>query len=406
MVSDLEVDSKLLTFVLKLHEMKISIVLGTQFGDEGKGSTVNFLTRDSKLPLVVRFNGGHQAGHNVVHDGIQHIFSSFGAGTLNGTPTFWSKYCTIFPSGFNVEYDSLIAKGIRPQIFIDPSCPITTPFDVDWNRFENQSSGHGSCGVGFGKTIWRHETLDHSYRIFAKDLKYEWILREKLNAMKTLIPKSGSFNININSFLKSVKTFLERVEIQTEAEVFGRFAWEDIVFEGAQGIMLDREHGIFPHVTRSHCTSKNAIEIIERNKLFKWLVNYNKESFSIYYISRCYQTRHGNGPLNGESKLKMEHLQGLESETNVTNDWQGQFRYAPFYFPNLDYAIETDSTYNEYLKPHRVKVITCMDQIKNKFPVLEDNGNVKYLSQRQFIHEMGSNSIFTFDSSFKDYIKI
>jgi len=382
--------------------MHISIVLGSQFGDEGKGATVNWLTQDESLALVVRFNGGHQAGHNVVFDGKSHIFSSFGAGTLNGTSTFWSKYCTIFPPGFNVEYDSLIKKEITPSMFVDPMCPITTPFDINWNQWENSSSGHGSCGVGFGKTIWRHETLDHSYRIFAKDLKYEWILREKLNAMKALTLTNGRSDVNIDSFLKSVKIFLERITFQTEEEIFNRYSWEHIVFEGAQGILLDREHGIFPHVTRSHCTSKNAFEIVERNLPFKNHV----ADLTIYYISRCYQTRHGNGPLFGEGSLNMDCLQNLENETNVNNEFQGEFRYAPFYFPNLDYAIETDSQYNFQFEPKRIKIITCMDQIKGEIPILQDDGSVIYLQRVEFMTKIEKGSIFTYDPSFIKRIQI
>lgn len=364
--------------------MKISIVLGTQYGDEGKGSTVNWLARLVDNSIVVRFNGGHQAGHTVVHNGVRHVFSSIGSGTLNGSDTFISKYCTVFPSGFNREYDILLSKIKHvPKIYVDPLAMITTPFDVDQNRSEESTNQHGSCGVGFGKTVFRHETLDHSYRIFAKDLKYEWILREKLWAMHGLFDQTGgNFNVNINQFLKDVKLYLSRVEIR-DCSVLSTA--DHLIFEGAQGIMLDREHGIFPHVTRSHCTSKNVWEIL--NSVTP-MVDDDFEVPKIYYITRCYQTRHGNGPLNGEGKVDVKsHLINIENETNVSNEFQGKFRYAPFYFPNIDYAVETDAAYHDrYCE--KLLVVTCIDQIKNKVPVLEDNGNVDFMTKDDFLFKL------------------
>ena len=67
--------------------MSTYVVVGLQFGDEGKGLLTNFLCQESPNSLVVRYSGGQQAGHTVVLDGKQHVFSNFGSGTLNGNPT-------------------------------------------------------------------------------------------------------------------------------------------------------------------------------------------------------------------------------------------------------------------------------------------------------------------------------
>lgn len=74
-----------------------SIVIGAGFGDEGKGTMVNYLCKQSNKPLVVRFNGGHQMGHGVVENDVRHIFSNFGSGTLVGAPTYISEFCTVDP---------------------------------------------------------------------------------------------------------------------------------------------------------------------------------------------------------------------------------------------------------------------------------------------------------------------
>ncbi|HSY75885.1 MAG TPA: adenylosuccinate synthetase, partial [Bacteroidia bacterium] len=68
---------------------KVSIVVGLGYGDESKGSTTAFLCQQGSNPLVIRYCGGHQAGHTVIYSGKRHVFSNFGSGTLQGAPTYW-----------------------------------------------------------------------------------------------------------------------------------------------------------------------------------------------------------------------------------------------------------------------------------------------------------------------------
>ena len=148
--------------------MKYSSVIGLQFGDEGKGSMVSYLCSQSRNPLVVRFNGGHQAGHTVLYNGIRHTFSSFGSGTLQGVPTYWSKYCTFYPLAAYNEYLKLQTLGIKkPILYVDPLCPVTTPYDCFSNFLDEKENNHGSVGVGFGSTIKRHES---HYKLYFQDL--------------------------------------------------------------------------------------------------------------------------------------------------------------------------------------------------------------------------------------------
>lgn len=134
------------------------IVVGLGFGDEGKGLTTSFLCSQTKNPLVVRFNGGHQAGHTVVYKDQRHVFSNFGSGTLQGVPTYWSEFCTFYPVTFLKEFE-LLSSVVDPVIFINPLCPVTTPFDVEDNRVYEETHQHGSVGVGFGATLQRQQ--DH-----------------------------------------------------------------------------------------------------------------------------------------------------------------------------------------------------------------------------------------------------
>ncbi len=115
--------------------MRIEIVIGLNFGDEGKGARVNYLCSNRQKPLVVRFSGGHHVGHTVeLKDGRRHVFHSFGSGTLKSAPTFWSKYCTIYPITFMKEYtDIKNSFDILPVSYFDPNVAITTIWDVMYN---------------------------------------------------------------------------------------------------------------------------------------------------------------------------------------------------------------------------------------------------------------------------------
>ena len=373
----------------------ISIILGCGFGDEGKGMMVNHLCKSKNgKSLVIRFNGGHQAGHTVVLEaGARHVFSSFGSGTLQKADTYWSKYCTVYPPGFLREWDQLKELGYNPAIYIDAMCPVTTPFDVYLNQDYEESlenDRHGSCGVGFGNTIERHETLLYSYRIFAKDLKYEWILREKLLQLAKFYRFSNIQKVAIEKFIDDSFEFTKHVEIVSEKDffLFEYPRYSNIIFEGAQGILLDRDHGIFPHVTRSHTTSKNAWEIIQRNGLCNSNIVsggiINGKDITIYYVTRCYQTRHGAGPLLGE-EFDFE-LDNTENETNKLGKYQGEFRKAPFSFELFRYAREADVQYHpaNILGIEKKIVFTCLDQFNKEIPIV-GNGEMKWISKKKFL---------------------
>ncbi len=162
---------------------KAFIIIGLGFGDEGKGLATDYWCQHSMQPLVIRFNGGHQAGHTVVMaDGTRHVFSCFGAGTLRGAPTYWSSYCTFSPAALLQEYYQL-PDFVRPKLLLDRQCPVTTHYDVLYNRALEASKGaarHGSCGLGFGASVERHQS--DSYQLFAQDLLHPAVYRVKIQA--------------------------------------------------------------------------------------------------------------------------------------------------------------------------------------------------------------------------------
>lgn len=320
---------------------KNKIVIGLNYGDEGKGLTTSFLCSKSKNPIVVRFNGGHQAGHTVSHEGKRHVFSSFGSGTLQNVPTYWSSYCTFSPTAFLNELESLVAKSIKvPDFYLDPLCPITTPYDFYSNREDSKNVSHGTVGVGFGTTLKRHENF---YKLYAQDMFYPEVFKAKL---KNIAKYYNMEDFDIAPFLADVSIITTTGIVKlTDKRILLNYS--DVIFEGAQGVLLDMDFGFFPNVTRSNTTSKNALEISEDSD----------NSNEIYYITRSYLTRHGAGFLPGEKKLP---LFNNELETNVSHDFQGNFRTAELDLDLLNYSLKCDSHFSR--GQNKNLVITCMDQ--------------------------------------------
>lgn len=307
------------------------IVLGLGYGDEGKGLTTSFLCSQVAQPLVVRFNGGHQAGHTVVYKGHRHVFSSFGAGSLQGVPTYWSRYCTFFPTAVVNEHELL---PVKPQLWVDPLCPVTTPYDIHHNHSQSKSTQHGTVGVGFGATLQRHE---NHYKLFVQDLYYPKVLQEKL---KLIANYYGLSHVDISRFLEDIELAKDMIKL-ADASIIAKYM---PIFEGAQGLLLDQDFGFFPYVTRSNTSSKNALNLFP--------------SKEIYYVTRTYQTRHGNGYLSLEDQAIQ--LKNAEQETNIFNDHQGPFRKAPLDIEMLNYALSCDQHFSRNLVKNLV--ITCMDQ--------------------------------------------
>lgn len=336
--------------------MKANIVVGLGFGDEGKGITTDFLCRRSQSKkIVVRFCGGHQAGHTVEFEDISHVFSNFGSGTMADTPTYFTEHTVIYPITLLYELDILNSKGFYPELYIHPLAKLATPMDGIFNRIQESINNHGSCGVGIGATMKRH--IETPYKLFAVDLLNFDLLEQKLFQIKKyyeniLSPiEKNTFNLNLKlimpNYLEQVKKFNEVFKgcIVNYTKLYD---YNEIIFEGAQGIMLDMDHGIFPNVTYANTTRKNAMEVCNLLGI---------KDIDVYYITRCYQTRHGNGWMSSNDGIR---LINNEKETNVFNEWQKNFRIAELDYNLLNYALSVDNSYG-FIK-YKNLVITCLDQ--------------------------------------------
>jgi len=330
--------------------MKASVVIGANYGDEGKGLMTDYLCRKHNADVVVRFNGGGQAGHTVVTpEGQRHVFSHIGSGYYAGVPTYLSEHFVLNPIIFRSEFENLkIPNGYK--IYVDNNCIVTTPWDMIANQVREEARGnsrHGSCGVGFGTTIERNEKMP--FVIGDYSLKDPIVACQYWKDMLVLPTwASDVFNNHYNVNRK----FNEDMEFMFDHINFILPKFEYAIFEGAQGLALDQFMGNFPYVTRSNTGMRNVVDMQRKMHI---------DLDEIVYVSRTYETRHGADPYFGGTTTP---LKGCADSTNVENDWQGVLRYKNLNYDKLYERINTD-VYSNNIGRGRVKIaFTHNDQIK------------------------------------------
>ena len=355
------------------------VVIGANFGDEGKGLITDYLAaRHGGEALVVRFNGGAQAGHTVVTpSGGRHVFSHLGSGSLVGAPSYLSRFFAVHPMLFLREMQALRRLGVDPAVLVHPDAAVTTPYDIMINQFAEAARGgdrHGSCGVGFGATMER--SFDSRYALEVRDLfdrdrvvaRLRAIRRDYLPArlaalgVATLTAEQTALAASddiLERWLLDVADFLDRVEVAGESRLR---AARRLVFEGAQGLLLDQRGRFFPHLTRSNTGLRNVLSLAGDLGL---------AALDVTYVTRAYLTRHGAGPLPGERAGPPSP--GVVDQTNVTNDWQGALRFAPLDLDLLRTTVRADlgeaaPGFGMALR-HRLAV-TCLDQMEARIELV------------------------------------
>lgn len=354
-------------------------VIGAGYGDEGKGLLVDALAASAAdRPVVVRANGGAQAGHTVVlEDGRRHVFHHIGGGALAGATTHLSRFFVHHPMLFHAERAAVAALGGSVEVSADPRGLVTTPWDMLINQVAERARGaarHGSCGLGFGETVERGQ--DPRFALTVADLgrpglagrleriRRAWVPR-RLAALglATLTPEEARVLADdaiAEVFLDDCRRHADTVSACSDAEL-GRGA--PVIFEGAQGLLLDQTIGTFPHVTRSHTGLVNVLAVAREAGL---------AGVDALYVTRAYATRHGAGPLPGAA----DTLPGfaVEDPTNAPNAWQGRLRIAPLDLGRLRGAIEADARLSDpgAIRVTRALAVTCLDQATGPFDVVVD----------------------------------
>ena len=340
---------------------KIQIVLGSLFGDEGKGATVQYLCQEKInkgiVPLVIRFSGGPQAGHRVMHNGIDHVCSLLGSGVLLGCPTYLHKDVMIDPISLMNEIKSLQQFGINPQVYIHPYCRVIYPDDIYRNQNNNKTKEDGTCGCGI-------------YECFKRNLEHPDIFSSIACAMVDPEDYVTLFGIqrNTEEFIEACNWLDDYCHVRRLDEIEDNYG--SLIFEGSQGLLLDMENGFMPNCT----PSKVGLNGIPEEYL---------QNAEVFLVMRSYLTRHGNGydPV-GEDFVR-KYFRNLEEPTNLDNGPQGQFKIGVL---DLDLVIRSfDRNHlDNYQRMYNIEynvVITHMDcsPYPEVIPAFFNNSKVDYI---------------------------
>lgn len=318
------------------------------FGDFGKGTIVDSLVRQYNSDLVIRYSGASQAAHHVVTpEGITHCFSQFGSGTLAGAKTFLSKYMLINPLTLEDEASHLVKKGIADpyeNLYIDENCIVITPFHRAVNKLIELSRGkdaHGSCANGVWEAV-KDSLKGEEFTLRIKDFNNYGLIQKLdfIQAWKNLeilpyldkltwskevdsayaILHDGS--LNAHCLYQRYKGFFDKINVIKDNGKSLINNSTNPIFEAAQGILLDQDHGFSPYNSATTTTTKNAEELLKN-------IEFSGKIEKIG-ITRTYFTRHGNGPFPTEGNTLGLTL----DDHNKPNPWQGNFREG-----NLDLVL-------------------------------------------------------------------
>jgi adenylosuccinate synthase len=298
------------------------VVCGLGYGDEGKGSVVDALC-SLQTSAVVRFNGGPQAGHRVIMaDGRDHVFSQWGSGTFRGVPTFHSRFVALDPAASTKEADHLVQMGVsKPyeMLIVDPECLLITPYHkaIGRQKEENRARAgerHGSCGMGHGTAV------ELSLRYPDEALRVRDILDGTAQAKLVLGAARRNWrcpDVTPREILDCYELWTDLITIATPRHLDMLAMHGDLIFEGAQGVLLDEWYGFHPHTTWSTCTFENAQTLLDEIGATATKLG----------VLRASSTRHGAGPFVSETKHSSWRP---DYEHNCFNTWQGEFRIGYF----------------------------------------------------------------------------
>ena len=327
---------------------KVKIVVGANYGDEGKGLLTRHFAVDAiqnhQTSVIVMSNGTAQRGHTVDYDlKTRHVYHHFGSGTADGVPTFYANTFWIHPMEFVREWVELVkTMKVFPKVYCDENAHVITPFDMladhmtmAWIAHQRGEREYGTCGYGgwcaietrgpqWAPPIWAYRGTDEEIR---KILEHTWsqcigvmvqrgVDIEALSEYKEyFVPNSWKKEQMIINFIKDVRFFLSQASIVDFDHVYNKY--DNIIFENGQGLGLDMDVD-----NDWHTTSKTGI-------IYPRILLRDKQDFTaeVCYVTRSYLTRHGVGPLE-EAVNKSEINADMHDKTNVPNEFQGALRYG------------------------------------------------------------------------------
>jgi len=302
------------------------VVVGTQWGDEGKGKIVDWLTDHAQG--VVRFQGGHNAGHTLVINGRKTALQLVPSGVMReGVACYIGNGVVVDPAHLLTEIARLEAIGVdvRSRLFLSEACPLILPFHVELDRArearrEKTSGGKiGTTGKGIGPA-YEDKVARRALRVM--DLKHPARFEAKLRELVAL--HNAELSAVLDAAALDAAPMLDAAMRAAEqlrplmADVGYRLftahrEGANLLFEGAQGTLLDIDHGTYPFVTSSNCVAGNAAA---GSGLGPGLLHY------ILGITKAYTTRVGGGPFPTELPIDASgtvghHLSTVGQERGV-----------------------------------------------------------------------------------------
>ncbi|WP_120846176.1 adenylosuccinate synthase [Helicobacter pylori] len=288
------------------------VVVGIQWGDEGKGKIVDRIAKD--YDFVVRYQGGHNAGHTIVHKGVKHSLHLMPSGVL------YPQCKNIISSAVVVSIKDLCEEinafeDLENRLFISDRAHVILPYHAKKDAFKEQSQNIGTTKKGIGPC---YEDKMARSGIRMGDLLDDKILEERLNAhFKAVEPFKEAYDLSKNyekDLREYFKTYTPKIcpfiKDTTSMLIEANQKGEKILLEGAQGTLLDIDLGTYPFVTSSNTTSASACVSTGLNP---------KAINEVIGITKAYSTRVGNGPFPSEDTTPMgDHLRAKGAEFGTT----------------------------------------------------------------------------------------
>ncbi len=285
-------------------------VVGSQWGDEGKGKIVDWLSE--RADMVVRFQGGHNAGHTLVIGENTYKLSLLPSGVVRGKPSFIGNGVVVDPWALLSEIDKIVAQGVKitPDLLkLADNASLILPLHGNLDRAREAAAGSaqiGTTGRGIGPA-YEDKVARRAIRVcdLADDKVIAYKVERLLAHHNALLRGLGQAEVNAAELIAALKEVAPKIlpyaapvwEILDEAKRRGR----RILFEGAQGAMLDVDHGTYPYVTSSNTMSGQAAV---GSGMGPGAVGY------VLGITKAYTTRVGSGPFPTELTDSVGQLLG------------------------------------------------------------------------------------------------
>jgi adenylosuccinate synthase len=298
--------------------MPCAVIVGAQWGDEGKGKVVDYYAKDADI--VVRYQGGCNAGHTVVVGDEKFKFHLIPSGAVQGKRVIIGNGVVVDLEVLTKEIDDLKSRGIEPNLLISDRAHITLPFHKILDGLEESYRGKSRVGTtkrGVGPT-YADKISRSGLRMI--DLLYDEVLDEKIETMVKKKQKllrcvyESDIVLSKKEILDHCLKFREKLKEyvgDASLEIYNAIKeGKNIVFEGAQGTLLDIDHGTYPFVTSSNPTVGGALTGVGIGP---------KALGTIIGVTKAYTTRVGSGPFPTELKDKIgERIREKGAEYGTT----------------------------------------------------------------------------------------